>query len=135
MRGNIAGQQGRPRARGAVPGVESAIVPLRMSSPRPRGCSMDRNWDRCQAEVVPAPAGLFHEAATASRSRLCRPRARGAVPRPLITNNHSSESSPRPRGCSRLDTDQVRAEYVVPAPAGLLPRPSARCSLLGVPEA
>ena len=73
--------------------------------------------------VVPAPAGLFPRAAPRLPRPARRPRACGAVPEPVMSSTSRASSSPRLRGCSRLDDRAADRIGVVPAHAGVVPRP------------
>ncbi len=94
-----------------------------VSSPRTRGCSRRPRGVGLPADVLPAHAGLFPAAAPRPSSRLCPPRARGAVPSSTTPPACADASSPRTRGCSLprhdgggLDLGPPRARGAVPPP-------------------
>ena len=113
------------------------------SSPRPRGWSLAVERGARGVPVVPAPAGVVPAAVAAGTLGVGRPRARGGgpsdgrqptsesvssprprgCPRKNSTSNGGGSSSPRPRGWSLHPLQRVQPREVVPAPAGVVPRP------------
>ena len=109
----------RPRARGGVPRALEAKAARQLSSPRTRGCSPHVVADPHPQRVVPAHAGVFRSASSASRPRTCRPRARGGVPHTWSLVDGGGTSSPRTRGCSQMARLAGDIARVVPAHAGV----------------
>ena len=109
----------RPRARGGVPREVASATPTSPSSPRTRGCSASTSGDRDRDGVVPAHAGVFRRGSRRTRSRACRPRARGGVPGTTGDLLARMESSPRTRGCSEPGGPARQRPCVGPAHAGV----------------
>ena len=114
----------RPRASGAVPQLFACSKSRVLSSPRERGCSPRPAQHALVVPVVPARAGLFPALRFLASPRWGRPRASGAVPRPLGLVPRWPVSSPRERGCSGVAAVRAIPDDVVPARAGLFPRSS-----------
>ncbi len=112
-----------PRACGVVPYERLLNAKATAWSPRVRGCSRLPGRAALHRLVVPARAGLFPSARRPTAASDGGPRACGVVPGWLISQITRGAWSPRVRGCSLLAQDAVLAEGVVPARAGLFPRP------------
>ena len=120
--GSLAGDQGRPRTRGGLPGTAPAQHVRSRSSPHPRGSSPARQQARSVARVVPAPAGVFPPQPKTQRPALSRPRTRGGLPLYAREASLPDTSSPHPRGSSALAALRRVHTRVVPAPAGVFRR-------------
>ena len=96
----------RPRARGGVPLYDTLA-----------------GW---LEPVVPAHAGVFRASCRGPTRRCRRPRARGGVPVIEALNREQQRSSPRTRGCSPMRPASAVSVAVVPAHAGVFPRPGHR---------
>ena len=71
--------------------------------------------------VFPAHAGVFPASSALTRHERCLPRARGGVPSAHVGLYLLTESSPRTRGCSRVEGAARRRSAVFPAHAGVFP--------------
>jgi len=111
----------RPRTRGGLPAgvARSRVRPW--SSPHARGSSRLPLRRQRQDPVVPARAGVFPRAGSASAWAVCRPRTRGGLPfRPGKAPVYPP-SSPHARGSSPTTGVQSLSTAVVPARAGVFP--------------
>jgi len=97
-----------------------------MSSPPARGCSHAAAVGVPSVVVVPARAGVFRTPAPTIRPRPGRPRPRGGVPPRTPGAGSASSSSPPARGCSAACLQGFRADFVVPARAGVFLAPAPR---------
>ena len=132
-----------PRVCGGVPSARAHIKKRKASSPRVRGCSLERLLaaglrDRLPRVCggVPSPYGLTPVMMLSSpRVRGCsRPRHRprgpherlprvcGGVPQPVASYENTEMSSPRVRGCSFAADHAAREADVFPACAGVFLR-------------
>ena len=121
---------GRPRASGGVPTSASAWSTALSSSPRERGCSIERTLPDRWTNVVPARAGVFRCPLFWPASVGSRPRASGGVPRTTAARPETPPSSPRERGCSPEQPALACGPSVVPARAGVFPSGSRQAILL-----
>ncbi len=114
---------GGPRARGGGPDEVRRLLGLGGWSPRTRGWSLQAPRERPLRGVVPAHAGVVPARQPTGRCGGSGPRARGGGPmrRRLMTT--SASWSPRTRGWSRLREAELVFDHVVPAHAGVVPRP------------
>ena len=113
----------RPRARGGVPTSVPSGSSRSPSSPRTRGCSTGQSPWVGSMLVVPAHAGVFPTVTGTIVREPGRPRARGGVPRWNGKTYWTVKSSPRTRGCSLVGVTIPDLQLVVPAHAGVFPRP------------
>ncbi len=74
--------------------------------------------------LLPAPAGMVPEPSGKTAPSTSAPRARGDGPVGGMPGEVAVDCSPRPRGWSLIAVLRVRAEDLLPAPAGMVP-PSA----------
>ncbi len=116
-------RHGRPRARGGGPCRASMVLVAEMSSPRSRGWSSGDHTGGSDPGVVPALAGVVPGPRGSLPSRRCRPRARGGGPSQCRSMGLPSPSSPRSRGWSPDTLRYATPNDVVPALAGVVPRP------------
>ena len=112
---------GLPRARGGVPLSMNPACVLCTSSPRTRGCSPGKPTSTPEGTVFPAHAGVFPPHRTKQIILVGLPRARGGVPPEGYGASAFLESSPRTRGCSRVDLRRGFLVGVFPAHAGVFP--------------
>ncbi|KPI05037.1 hypothetical protein OK006_6796 [Actinobacteria bacterium OK006] len=115
-----------PRARGDVPMSPSMPPVITFCSPRPRGCSRGVCLRGAGDALLPAPAGMFPSPCRQVSSTPAAPRARGDVPEETASEVLLWYCSPRPRGCSRHQLRRDRVALLLPAPAGMFPRPGTR---------
>ena len=109
---------------------------MRTSSPRPWGCSYTCLSPPLKGLVFPTPVGVFPIFLRPRNARGRLPHARGGVPRAGLPHPNASASSPRPWGCSYIQT-QVQAQLdVFPTPVGVFPSTASRTrSDVGLPHA
>ena len=94
-------------------------------SPRMRGC-FSREWAaRCVVEVLPAYAGMFLGLRPALRISSSSPRVCGDVSRTPAVKLLGIRFSPRMRGCFSQHIPEEQIAIVLPAYAGMFPRPVA----------
>ena len=117
-----------PRARGDGPEAHHQHLIDRKCSPRTRGWSRQGPEGLRPVGVLPAHAGMVPSSAPRSRARPSASRARGDGPRPPPADFFSSMCFPRTRGWSPASRGTERRKSVLPAHAGMVPRPAAaRC--------
>ncbi len=114
---------GRPRPRGDLPGRRSSATWCGGSSPPARGSSSSVEVPCHAPFVVPARAGIFRRGPVSALGSPCRPRPRGDLPQPHGELSPACTSSPPARGSSRHPRLRERVNQVVPARAGIFPRP------------
>ncbi|SBW22916.1 hypothetical protein FDG2_3305 [Candidatus Protofrankia californiensis] len=114
---------GRPRPRGDLPAAGEADPTDSASSPPARGSSGRTAGPITRRYVVPARAGIFLTSRPPCASAEGRPRPRGDLPDLTITELTTWLSSPPARGSSLDLTVVFHSTYVVPARAGIFPRP------------
>ena len=125
-----------PRARGDGPKAEHYLPDAVPCSPRSRGWSQGGRHSKCTWAVLPALAGMVPAGHQYSLRNVCAPRARGDGPEGVGPASSASECSPRSRGWSRADQPKGGADAVLPALAGMVPRPaSARTGGSSAPRA
>ncbi len=113
---------GLPHARGGVPQRRYQMATLRVSSPRPWGCSQTRLGSAQQQPVFPTPVGVFLPQGQMGIPALRLPHARGGVPGSLGAASGEELSSPRPWGCSSNRWRIRLLALVFPTPVGVFPR-------------
>ena len=119
---------GAPRARGDGPFRIGARVHDRECSPRTRGWSVGPKTSASTTLVLPAHAGMVPSSRSGRASGSGAPRARGDGPRSAGSPSRRGRCSPRTRGWSQGGKAEVMAGDVLPAHAGMVPRPASRRS-------
>ena len=114
-----------PRACGDVPSPARRDSQGRKWSPRMRGCSRDHAQVQTVVRVVPAHAGMFPVPLCMPLASAGGPRACGDVPGAMTDIMVEGGWSPRMRGCSLVVHLIQKVVNVVPAHAGMFPRPWA----------
>ncbi len=132
-RGNPTRPVSAPRARGDGPqGRATESLSLRCS-PRTRGWSPALGPVHGLEHVLPAHAGMVPPWPPRHPARAGAPRARGDGPHRLGMSASADRCSPRTRGWSRHVPQAAVLAQVLPAHAGMVPRPPstkppARCA-------
>ena len=117
-----------PRARGDGPEAHHQHLIDRKCSPRTRGWSRQGPEGLRPVGVLPAHAGMVPSSAPRSRARPSASRARGDGPLRAEGQSEENQCSPRTRGWSPASRGTERRKSVLPAHAGMVPRPAAaRC--------
>ncbi len=117
-----------PRARGDGPSKSLAIRLRQLCSPRPRGWSRRPVRGGGLEGLLPAPAGMVPSRPPPRPARRTAPRARGDGPITTLLSNSQKSCSPRPRGWSPDSHHAHGGKGLLPAPAGMVPRPGRTCS-------
>ena len=94
-------------------------------SPRMRGCFLASNLTRVITIVLPAYAGMFLRPLPKVILPLCSPRVCGDVSRTPAVKLLGIRFSPRMRGCFSQHIPEEQIAIVLPAYAGMFPRPVA----------
>ncbi len=125
-RGPVEGevQVAAPRACGSVPSATNQATSLEGCSPRLRGCSLGDQQVRGHRQLLPAPAGVFPPGWPGAGSRRSAPRACEGVPIAPRSACAARHCSPRLRGCSHEMDWRTRRIQLLPASAGVFPRPA-----------
>ena len=108
-----------PRASGGVSITGEFELNNNQSSPRKRGCFPFEGLACPSPQVFPAQAGVFLPVRLETLEILGLPRASGGVSRSQSDHDGSTWSSPRKRGCFRLDYPAGAVAEVFPAQAGV----------------
>ena len=116
-----------PRASGGASPTAGAWVVVAVSSPRERGCFLDRAPVGACQRVLPARAGVLPTAPAPSTREPSPPRASGGASAGPHCPSAVAPSSPRERGCFRRPTRRPNHLTVLPARAGVLPGSRCRC--------
>ena len=90
-----------------------------VSSPRPWGCFLIRDYAVDFLSVFPTPVGVFPAPATNFTGWQSLPHARGGVSTVAYRQTLGSESSPRPWGCFSNATIRSYIRSVFPTPVGV----------------
>ena len=128
-RGAVRWPMGRAAGAGTIPacaGSREYPWPSKRSSrdhPRVRGEQAMRTSARATSSVLPAPAGMVHLDCGGEPVHRGAPRACGDGPRTAVTLAAQDGCSPRLRGWSHADRGRSDQQLVLPAPAGMVPRP------------
>ncbi|SHL21173.1 hypothetical protein SAMN05443637_12136 [Pseudonocardia thermophila] len=117
---------GRPRGRGGGPPGRVSVHPDLRSSPRTRGWSQPDGRAPAPDPVVPADAGVVPPSDPSRCRKAGRPRGRGGGPGSTCFLVDQAGSSPRTRGWSHRGVRRLHRRRVVPADAGVVPRPTGR---------
>ena len=110
-----------PRASGGVSDPYRLLAWCEESSPRKRGCFLQRLYERDARGVFPAQAGVFPSATGPHTIKTRLPRASGGVSKPAHSAPHECGSSPRKRGCFQQAEAGTANDVVFPAQAGVFP--------------
>ncbi len=130
---SISAQAWSPRVRGWSPRGQGRVA-VYWWSPRVRGWSGRLGPAMSVPVVVPARAGVVPSAARSGPGTPCGPRACGGGPCCGANSRRTRVWSPRVRGWSLLWSELPQDSGVVPARAGVAPRPvAARPSPTGAP--
>ncbi len=108
-----------PRASGGVSITGEFELNNNQSSPPKRGCFPFEGLACPSPQVFPAQAGVFLPVRLETLEILGLPRASGGVSRSQSDHDGSTWSSPRKRGCFRLDYPAGAVAEVFPAQAGV----------------
>ena len=119
-----------PRARGDGPAFRPCRTICALCSPRTRGWSPGHQTSAPRVAVLPAHAGMVPAPGTSRRSPRSAPRARGDGPLPHGGEDRSGKCSPRTRGWSPAPPAHGQLRRVLPAHAGMVPRPLPACCAL-----
>ncbi len=112
-----------PRTRGDGPGTEASASCRSACSPHPRGWSHRHGLGREDRDLLPAPAGMVPRTKRGISVCFTAPRTRGDGPRIIGTSARPSACSPHPRGWSLQGGSDRGPRALLPAPAGMVPRP------------
>ena len=112
-----------PRARGDGPTSRADWAAIEDCSPRPRGWSPHTRRPRRPLRLLPAPAGMVPSPSSHPTAAAPAPRARGDGPGMKNTPQFTTGCSPRPRGWSQRLRGGHHPGDLLPAPAGMAPRP------------
>src|SRR5207244_3268064 len=115
-----------PRVRGDGPQPDTPLAAPRICSPRTRGWSLSGQRAGGQAALLPAYAGMVPTGATRSRPTATAPRIRGDGPHIGHCGIPYTSCSPRTRGWSWDAVAGGRRVVLLPAYAGMVPRPRRR---------
>src|SRR5690606_30326899 len=122
--------------RGDGPYSPSEIRIHRQCSPRTRGWSLRALAGQETRVVLPAHAGMVPRPRLRSTTTTGAPRARGDGPAAGGFHYGSRECSPRTRGWSQIRDLREVLDLVLPAHAGMVPRPASKTmSSRGAPRA
>ncbi len=116
-----------PRVRGEHAQLSAHSFLVSGSSPRARGTSLAHTLYRCGLGLIPACAGNMHPLPPAPTPHSAHPRVRGEHLVWLSLSAASSGSSPRARGTWRAPSDTRPHWRLIPACAGNMCAPAARC--------
>ncbi len=114
---------GRPRTRGGHPVDDHRLVGRVRSSPHTRGSSSGAGRLGPPVCVVPAHAGVIPRHRMVGPPHPGRPRTRGGHPASRSNAKHNTLSSPHTRGSSPHYEQERDEQKVVPAHAGVIPKP------------
>ncbi len=121
--GAPADSSSAPRARGDGPFSPIRVEPFENCSPRTRGWSRSDIVHRDRPRLLPAHAGMVLSGTSRRSARRSAPRARGGGPMWLCQVCWGDGCSPRTRGWSLADRLDDAADNLLPAHAGMVPRP------------
>ncbi len=122
-----------PHARGDVPSSHGGRAARSSFSPRPWGCSVERNGGGSGRILLPTPVGMFRYCPLSRNSAQSSPHARGDVPSNAVNFPPPWYFSPRPWGCSGYEPLRRDPDGLLPTPVGMFraitsvgitPRPS-----------
>ena len=122
------GPSGIPRTRGDGPRASSSPSTASRDSPHPRGWTRGHRPPRHVGRGFPAPAGMDLKPLGGKMLNGGIPRTRGDGPRARGRLAGGRRDSPHPRGWTPHPRRLQPARRGFPAPAGMDPGPSARCS-------
>ncbi len=117
-----ASRSSAPRTRGDGPADWNAGLAANFCSPHPRGWSLIGLTDDGRHELLPAPAGMVPRAPSASGRCSSAPRTRGDGPSAVSISGLTRTCSPHPRGWSLCCFFPKATGFLLPAPAGMVPR-------------
>ncbi len=92
-------------------------------SPHPRGWSHARRQGHGRLPLLPAPAGMVPAPRPTPRGAPAAPRTRGDGPPASLRKISGAHCSPHPRGWSLWAVAASGTTSLLPAPAGMVPRP------------
>ena len=118
--------RGAPRASGDGPFAATSANFCVACSPRERGWSPGRRLPAPEEAVLPARAGMVPVPRPNHQPAGSTPRASGDGPIVRITSTNRSVCSPRERGWSQGQEPAGLVGAVLPARAGMVPRPASR---------
>ncbi len=112
-----------PRTRGDGPVYPAMTLGRVPCSPHPRGWSQRGTATPDGGQLLPAPAGMVPTAPGKPTSSTAAPRTRGDGPQAHNLLTACTTCSPHPRGWSLLPVPAQQRLVLLPAPAGMVPRP------------
>ncbi len=115
-----------PRTRGDGPSWMTSAAWSMSCSPHPRGWSRVRGHQQGAGRLLPAPAGMVPDISTPLLPPAPAPRTRGDGPASFDCRYTTVGCSPHPRGWSHRARFGDLFPVLLPAPAGMVPRGTAR---------